>query len=38
MVSRLPPATYFRPIQTRFRYGFPLEGVNLATDGNSPAH
>jgi hypothetical protein len=27
-----------RPIKTRFRYGFPLEGVNLATDGNSLAH
>jgi hypothetical protein len=27
-----------RPIQTRFRYGFPPEGVNLAADGNSPAH
>ena len=37
MVSRLPFET-IRPVQTRFRYGFPLEGVNLATNGNSPAH
>ena len=34
--SGLPPATK-RPIQTRFRSGSPSQ-VNLATDGNSPAH
>ena len=27
-----------RPIQTRFRYGSPPEGVNLAGHGNSPDH
>src|SRR5919205_2539206 len=34
--SGLPPATE-RPVQTRFRSGSPSQ-VNLATDGNSPAH
>src|SRR5215216_1330971 len=34
--SGLPPATG-RPVRTRFRSGFPSR-VNLATDGNSPAH
>src|SRR5215213_7672691 len=34
--SGLPPATG-RPVRTRFRSGFP-SWVNLATDGNSPAH
>ena len=34
--SGLPPATE-RPVQTRFRSGSPSR-VNLATDGNSPAH
>ena len=34
--SGLPPAT-LRPIQTRFRSGSPSR-VNLATNGNSPAH
>src|SRR4030081_2540125 len=34
--SGLPPATE-RPIQTRFRSGSPSR-VNLATNGNSPAH
>jgi hypothetical protein len=27
----------WRPFRTRFRYGYPSR-VNLATDGNSPAH
>ena len=27
-----------RPIQTRFPYGFSPEGLNLATNGNSPDH
>ena len=34
--SGLPPATG-RPVRTRFRSGSPSR-VNLATDGNSPAH
>ena len=34
--SGLPPATE-RPVQTRFRSGSPSR-VNLATNGNSPAH
>ncbi len=29
---------YFRPIKTRFRYGSTPEVLNLATNGNSPAH
>ena len=37
MVSRLPPPTY-RPIQTRFPFGFAAEGLNLAGDGKSPDH
>jgi hypothetical protein len=28
----------FRPFKTRFRYGSTPEVLNLATDGNSPAH
>src|SRR5687768_12527619 len=28
----------FRPIQTRFPWGFGPEGLNQATDGNSPDH
>jgi hypothetical protein len=27
-----------RPVQTRFRYGYAPEVLNLATKGNSPAH
>jgi hypothetical protein len=36
LVSRLPPATYTRPLQTRFRSGSGYHSLNLATDGNSP--
>ena len=32
MVSRLPPATLERPVQTRFRYGSGAEHLSLATD------
>ena len=38
MVSRLPPTTNSRPIQTRFPYGFGPEDLNQAADGNSPDH
>ena len=38
MVSRLPPTTNSRPVQTRFPYGFGPEGLNQAADGNSPDH
>ena len=38
MVSRLPPTTNCRPIQTRFPCGFGPEGLNQAADGNSPDH
>jgi hypothetical protein len=27
-----------RPVQTRFRFGYGPEALNLATDSNSPAH
>ena len=37
MVSRLPPPT-LRPVQTRFRFGFAAERLNLAGDGKSPDH
>jgi hypothetical protein len=37
-VSRLPPATNGRPIQTRFPYGYGPEVLNRAADGNSPDH
>ena len=37
-VSRLPPTTNSRPIQTRFPYGFGPKGLNRAADGNSPDH
>ena len=37
-VSRLPPATIGRPIQTRFPYGYGPEVLNRAADGNSPDH
>jgi hypothetical protein len=37
VVSRLPPPTC-RPVQTRFRFGYPSEMVNLAGDGKSPDH
>ena len=30
-VSRLPPLT-IRPIQTCFRFGYPRDGVNLASE------
>ena len=36
-VSGLIPAT-IRPIQTRFRYGFGCNSLNLATEINSQAH
>jgi hypothetical protein len=36
LVSRLPPATYSRPVQTRFRSGSGYLSLNLATNGNSP--
>ena len=36
-VSGLIPAT-MRPIQTRFRYGFGCNSLNLATEINSQAH
>ena len=36
-VSGLIPATV-RPIQTRFRYGFGCNSLNLATEINSQAH
>ena len=29
---------YVRPIKTRFRYGYAPKVLNLATNGNSPAH
>ena len=32
------PCDYGRPIQTRFRYGSSPEGINLATENNSPVH
>ena len=37
VVSRLPHWTE-RPIQTRFRFGFTTEWLNLARDGKSPDH
>jgi hypothetical protein len=37
VVSRLPPPTC-RPFQTRFRFGFAAERLNLAGDGKSPDH
>ncbi len=37
-VSRLPPATNSRPIQTRFPCGYGPEDLNRAADGNSPDH
>lgn len=37
-VSRLPPATNCRPIQTRFPFGYGPEVLNRAADGNSPDH
>ena len=37
-VSRLPPATNCRPIQTRFPCGYGPEVLNRAADGNSPDH
>src|SRR5690606_21246082 len=36
-VSRLQPLTK-RPVKTRFRFGYPSERVNLASDCNSSAH
>ena len=36
-VSGLIPAT-IRPVQTRFRYGFGCNSLNLATEINSQAH
>jgi hypothetical protein len=36
-VSGLIPAT-IRPIQTRFRYGYGCDSLNLATEINSQAH
>ena len=38
MVSRLPPPTICRPIQTRFPYGSGPEGLNRADDSNSLGH
>jgi hypothetical protein len=29
------PTDYSRPVQTRFRFGFPRDGVNLAGESNS---
>ena len=37
LASGLPPST-IRPIQTRFRSGSGPQVLNLAVDGNSPAH
>src|SRR5215211_6989029 len=37
VVSRLPPPTS-RPVQTRFRFGYAAERLNLAGDGKSPDH
>lgn len=37
VVSRLPPPTS-RPFETRFRFGFAPEALNLAGDGKSPDH
>lgn len=37
LVSGLPPTT-FRPIQTRFRYGYAPKVLNQAAEGNSPVH
>ena len=37
VVSRLPPQTC-RPFETRFRYGYGAELLNLACDGKSPGH
>ena len=37
LVSGLIPAT-IRPIQTRFRYGYGCNSLNLATEINSQAH
>jgi hypothetical protein len=37
VVSRLPPPTE-RPVQTRFRYDYAPEGLNLAGDGKSSDH
>ena len=36
-VSGLQPATV-RPVQTRFRFGYGPEALNLAADSKSPAH
>ena len=38
VVSRLPPTTNCRPVQTRFPYGFGPKSLNQAADGNSPDH
>jgi hypothetical protein len=35
VVSRLPPPTW-RPVQTRFSFGYPSQMVKLAGDGKSP--
>ena len=32
------PCNSGRPVRTRFRYGSVPEGLNLATQGNSPVH
>ncbi len=37
MVSRLRPLTE-RPVQTRFRFGYAAERLNLANDRKSPDH